>query len=233
VARRLLGALLVRRLGRELLVGRIVETEAYVGEADRACHAFAGRTARNAVMYGEPGHAYVYFVYGMHDMLNVVCRPAGEPEAVLVRALEPLQGLDGMRRRRRARRDLDLTSGPGKLCRAFAVTRALNGADLLGPVLWIAPGRRRRGERLGRGRRIGVDYAGPDADRELRFWLEGNAWVSRPAAGAGRGPRRSRRRSRSAATSPVEASSSTPAPASMRRTPSRRAAGPAMPMLAT
>lgn len=226
MARALLGTLLVRRRGATLLVGRIVETEAYVGEADRACHAFAGPTTRNAVMYGEPGHAYVYFVYGMHDMLNVVCRPAGEPEAVLVRAVEPLFGLEAMRRRRRARRDLDLANGPGKLCRAFAITRAQNGADLAGPELWIAPGWRRRGETLGRGPRIGVDYAGADAQRPLRFYLEGNPCVSRR-------PGASRRRRRSAPTSTVVANKSTAAPPRRRGTPARRAAGPAIPMLAT
>lgn len=199
VARDLLGCWLVHRPrgnGR-LLIGRIVETEAYVGERDRACHAHAGRTARNAIMYGPPGHAYVYFIYGMYDMLNVVCQPEGVPEAVLIRALEPLEGVEIMRRRRMRhgaarrtrgdavrgmRRDLHLASGPGKLCRALAVTRrAHDGMDLTTGTLWIASAARQRGERIARGPRIGVDYAGADALRLLRFWLAGNPHVSRPA----------------------------------------------------
>jgi DNA-3-methyladenine glycosylase len=183
VAKSLLGCVLSRRAGGEILSGRIVETEAYVGENDRACHAWPGRTARNAVMYGEPGHAYVYFIYGMYDMVNVVTRPPGCPEAVLLRALEPVRGIEAMRRLRRGvPRDRDLASGPGKLCRALHITRELNGADLLGPELWIAPGGMRPGERIARGPRIGVDYAGRDALRPLRFFIEGNPHVSRPSA---------------------------------------------------
>ncbi len=183
VARDLLGCWLVHRPRRNggLLIGRIVETEAYVGERDRACHAHAGRTARNAVMYGRPGHAYVYFIYGMYDMLNVVCQPEGCPEAVLIRALEPVEGVEIMRRRRRTRRDVELANGPGKLCRAFGITRRRHDAlDLGDGVLWIAAAARRRGERVLRGPRIGVDYAGADALRPLRFWLAGNPHVSRP-----------------------------------------------------
>jgi DNA-3-methyladenine glycosylase len=194
VARALLGCLLVRRLpasaGGGLLAGRIVEAEAYVGEEDRACHAHTGKTRRNAVMYGPPGHAYVYFIYGMYDMMNVVCQPEGRPEAVLLRALEPVHGVDAMRRRRRtARRDTDLASGPGKLCRALAITRAQNGLDLCGDRLWIAPApafigadARRHAERnetIATGPRIGIDYAGADAALPLRFWLAGNPHVSR------------------------------------------------------
>jgi DNA-3-methyladenine glycosylase len=185
VARNLLGCLLVHRPGGNgrQLIGRIVETEAYVGERDRACHAHAGPTPRNAVMYGPPGHAYVYFIYGMYDMLNVVCRPEGVPEAVLIRALEPLEGVETMRRRRRVRLDTHLTSGPGKLCRAFGLTRRLHdGMDLTGGVLWIASGPRQRGEAIARGPRIGVAYAGADALRALRFWLDGNPHVSSPQA---------------------------------------------------
>jgi len=185
VAKRLLGCVLVRRWTQgaktHLLAGRIVETEAYVGEADRASHAHAGPTARNAVMYGPAGCAYVYFIYGMYDMMNVVCRAPGQPEAVLIRALEPVAGLETMRALRRSRRDRDIASGPGKLCRALLITRALNGSDLNGAPLWIEPGRPRRQERVRRGPRIGVEYAGRDALRHLRFFLHDNPHVSRPA----------------------------------------------------
>jgi DNA-3-methyladenine glycosylase len=179
VARDLLGCLLVRRLDDDLLVGRIVESEAYVGEEDKACHARHGKTARNAVMYGEPGHAYVYFVYGVHDMLNVVCQPRGRPEAVLLRALEPLQGLERMRRLRGVQALTALASGPGKLCRALKVTRRENGTDLCGDTLWIAAGGLAANEKVRRSARIGVDYAGPDAKRLRRYYVDGNSHVSR------------------------------------------------------
>lgn len=183
VARALLGCVIVRQLppaaGGQLLAGRIVETEAYAGEGDRACHAHAGRTVRNAVMYGPPGHAYVYFIYGVHDMMNVVCNVTGTPEAVLVRALEPLHERAAMRTLRGVQRDRDVASGPGKLCRALAITRALNGHDLCAPPLWIAAGTPAPGERIRRGPRIGVDYAGPDAKRPWRFYLAPNPHVSR------------------------------------------------------
>jgi DNA-3-methyladenine glycosylase len=192
VAVALLGCWLVRRDsergGGGFLAGRIVETEAYAGETDRACHASVGRTTRNGVMYGPPGHAYVYFIYGMYDMMNVVCQPPGMPEAVLLRALEPACGIDSMLERRGVRRERDIASGPGKLCRAFGITRLLNGVDLRGAELWIAPGTLRSGERIRRGPRIGVDYAGPDARRPYRYWIADNPHVSRDGA-----PRRSAR----------------------------------------
>jgi len=188
VARELLGCLLVRRLGDEVLTGRIVETEAYVGEEDQACHARHGKTLRNGVMYGEPGHAYVYFVYGVHDMLNVVCQPAGRPEAVLLRALEPVRGLDRMRQLRGVQALTSLTSGPGKLCRALGVTRRENGVDLCGDTLWIGAGGLVRGERIRRSARIGVAYAGRDASRLRRYYVDGNPHVS-PSPG----PRERRR----------------------------------------
>ncbi len=183
VARGLVGSILYRGLGRQVLAGRIVETEAYVGEKDRACHAWRGPTRRNAVMYGPPGHAYVYFIYGMYDMLNVVCQPRGRPEAVLLRAVEPLQGIALMRRHRDVQRLTALASGPGKLCRAFGITRRHDGADLRGAALWIGPGVLRPNERIARSPRIGVDYAGADAARLLRFYLLGNPHVSRPGPG--------------------------------------------------
>jgi len=133
VARQLLGQRLVRVLEGERLSGRIVETEAYIGEADLACHAARGLTPRTAVMFGPPGRAYVYFIYGMHHCLNVVTEQAGFAAAVLIRALQPLEGLAAMRSHRFDRSDgqrLRLTDGPGKLCQALQITRELNGVDL-------------------------------------------------------------------------------------------------------
>ncbi|MFL7790541.1 MAG: DNA-3-methyladenine glycosylase [Anaerolineae bacterium] len=130
VARELLGQRLVRVLEGKRLSGRIVEVEAYVGEEDQACHARSGRTERNASMYGLPGCAYVYFIYGMHHCLNVVTEQEGFPAAVLVRALEPLEGIDVMRARRGGRTEVELVSGPARLCQALAIDRQFDGADL-------------------------------------------------------------------------------------------------------
>ncbi|MGC1363378.1 MAG: DNA-3-methyladenine glycosylase [Silvibacterium sp.] len=134
VARGLLGKVLARRLDGEWLLGRIVETEAYFGQDDPAAHAFAGKTARNAVLFGPPGFAYVYFIYGMHSCLNVSCEPEGEAGGVLIRALEPVAGLATMARLRGLSAEAkprQLTSGPGRLCHALGITRAVhNGLDM-------------------------------------------------------------------------------------------------------
>ena len=182
VARKLLGKLLVRAGSGagELLVGRIVEVEAYFGESDPAAHSFAGKTARNAVLFGPPGHAYVYFVYGMHFCLNVSCEAEGRAGCVLFRALEPIAGLEAMVTARGlpAGRAAVLTSGPGRLCQAFGVTRVRdNGADLTAPEselqiqddgfvandILVTP-------------RIGITK---DASRPARFLLAGNPFVSK------------------------------------------------------
>ena len=140
VARDLIGAILEHRVSRRILRGRIVETEAYLGEHDPACHAAAGRTRRTDPLYGPPGTAYVYFVYGMHWCVNAVTRAAGLPGAVLIRAVEPLEGIEFMRRRRAsARGNADLCNGPAKLCQAFAIDGKQNRADLVrGPLRILA-----------------------------------------------------------------------------------------------
>jgi DNA-3-methyladenine glycosylase len=174
VAPDLVGSLLVRREGKKTRVGRIVETEAYVGEHDLACHARAGRTARTEVMYGEPGHAYVYLIYGVHPMLNAVCGPGGDANAVLIRAAEPVPGELPL---------LHSATGPGNLCKAFDIGLAMNRDDLCDPdaALFIAPrpeGARKPG--LWRGPRVGVDYSGEWASRKLRFCDRDSPHVSRP-----------------------------------------------------
>ncbi len=139
VARDLLGCRLVRILpGGQRLSGIITETEAYIGESDQASHASVGRTARNAVMYGPPGYAYVYLIYGVHHCLNVVTEEEGFPAAVLIRSLQPEEGIEMMRKHRLGRPDSELTNGPGKLCQALRIDRTLNGADLVaGETLFI------------------------------------------------------------------------------------------------
>ena len=175
-ARALLGAVLVRDLDGERLSGRIVEVEAYLGVIDAACHSFKGETARNAVMFGPPGRAYVYFIYGFHHCLNVVTRPEGMPEAVLIRALEPLEGLERMRENRKGRDNL--TSGPGVLCQALEIDRAFNGHDLRKSPLKLVRGTPVPGEQVRTSPRIGVAYAGEAAAWPLRFFVQGNRFVS-------------------------------------------------------
>ncbi len=130
VARELLGQRLVRVIDGERLSGLIVETEAYIGEEDRACHASHGRTPRTEVMYGPPGQAYIYFIYGMYHCLNVVTDRVGFPAAVLIRGIQPQEGIEYMRRNRGFRREGELTNGPGKLCQALTIDRSLNALDL-------------------------------------------------------------------------------------------------------
>jgi DNA-3-methyladenine glycosylase len=175
VARKLLGKLLVRTGGGEPRVGRIVEVEAYFGEADAAAHSFAGKTERNAVLFGPGGHAYVYFIYGMYYCLNVSCERAG---GVLFRALEPLYGLQAMAKARGLETPLALTSGPGRLCQAFGITRASdNGTDFTSPAsnLQIQDDGFKAGKILVTPR-IGITK---DADRPARFLLAGNPFVSK------------------------------------------------------
>ena len=183
VARDLLGCVLWRRLDGMLLGARIVETEAYLGANDAASHARGGlRSTRNASMYLQGGHAYVYFTYGMHWCMNVVTQEDGVAEAVLLRAAEPLAGIDEMRElRAKARRDIDLMSGPGKICMAMAIDRALDGERLDGSRLYITS---RDIDVLADdivvSPRVGIDNSGEAAHWPLRFYLRGNANVSRP-----------------------------------------------------
>jgi DNA-3-methyladenine glycosylase len=160
--------------------GRIVEVEAYHGANDAASHAFRGLTPRTAVMFGPPGHLYVYFTYGMHWCANVVCGPEGEAAAVLIRALEPMSGVEAMRRARPAARfDRELCNGPAKLCQALGITGSRNGVDLLdqdGPVRLVDDGTPPP-RRPGRGTRIGIKEA---ADKPWRYWVPGSTGLSRP-----------------------------------------------------
>jgi DNA-3-methyladenine glycosylase len=172
----LLGAVLEHRSADGTVRGRIVETEAYLGPHDPACHAAAGLTARTRTLHGPPGTAYVYFIYGMHWCFNAVTREAGHGSAVLIRALEPLSGLDLMRHRRGVDRDVDLTSGPARLCDAFDLTRAQDGARLDRGPLRILRGIEVPDEDVVVSPRIGIRKA---ADWPLRFHIRGNRFVSR------------------------------------------------------
>src|SRR6185503_13366973 len=182
VAPRLLGHWLVRRTEDGLSGGLIVETEAYLAD-DPACHAFQRETVRNRAMYGPPGHAYVYFIYGNHWCFNAVCRPAGVAEAVLVRAMDSSVGVEWMQARRATERAVELTNGPAKLCQALAIDRSIDTVDLCGAASAVFigenPGRPSLLEQLGpvvTTTRIGITKA---ADRRLRFYLNGSPYVSK------------------------------------------------------
>ena len=176
VARELIGMHLVHDDGTTRRVGRIVETEAYCGPQDLAAHSSRGHTARTHVMFGPPGYAYVYLIYGMWNCLNVVTATAGKPHAVLLRALAPVQNV------------AEPSWGPGLLCRAMHIDRRLNAADLCGETLWLAPpGAGAQAPRIGRATRIGVDYAGHWARRLWRFFDRDSAYVSTMTASERRG----------------------------------------------
>ncbi|MDX6766915.1 MAG: DNA-3-methyladenine glycosylase [Candidatus Methylacidiphilales bacterium] len=181
IARTLLGKRLCTHIGGVVTSGRIVETEAYGGITDRASHAFGGRrTTRTETMYAAGGLAYVYLCYGLHHLFNVVTGPEGRPDAVLVRAVEPLEGVEVMLRRRRmesaARR---LTAGPGVMSQALGITTAIDRCDLRGDRVWIVDdGVSVAGADVVCSPRVGVDYAGEDARRPWRFRIRGHRFTS-------------------------------------------------------
>ena len=181
IARDLLGKkLVVPHRNGSRVAGIIVETEAYRGPEDRASHAYNGRrTPRTETMYGIGGTAYVYFVYGMYNQFNVVTGVEDTPHAILVRAVEPIEGLDIMQRRRRGRSEYELTSGPGRLCLAMGIDRKLDKADLLGDRVWIEEGTSVSPRQIARGPRIGIDYAEKWITKPWRFWVRDNPFVSR------------------------------------------------------
>jgi DNA-3-methyladenine glycosylase len=179
IARKLLGKILVRRLNGKNLAGKIVETEAYVGPEDLACHASKGRTPRTAIMFENGGRAYIYMIYGVYFCLNAVTEPEGHPAAVLIRAIEPIEHVAAMRKLRgNPRREQDIASGPGKLCMAMGIDKRLNGASLAGETLWIED-RKLTVDEIAASPRVGVDYAGEYKDKPWRFYIPGNPHVSR------------------------------------------------------
>jgi DNA-3-methyladenine glycosylase len=181
IARELLGKVLFTRIKGVVTAGKIVETEAYSWK-ERGCHAYRARkTARNAVMFEDGGLAYVYLCYGIHFLFNVVTNREDVPEAVLIRALEPLTGVEEMKLRRSIfTKDIHLTSGPGKLTKALGIGRTFNGKSLRDDEIWIEDSGMKVAQRnIVTSERIGIDYAGEDARLPWRFTIEGNAWVSK------------------------------------------------------
>ena len=180
LARKLLGCLLVHRTSDGVAGGMIVEAEAYVGAVDKACHAYRNRSERTEIMYHDGGYAYVYLIYGMHYCFNVVTGPSGEGNAVLVRALEPVIGLDLMRKRRQTNQLQNLCSGPGKVCQALAVTKEQYGLDLCDPSspLRLVRFRSIPDDRITSSPRINVAYAEEAAAWPWRFYVKDNMYVS-------------------------------------------------------
>lgn len=169
VAQQLIGkTLVVNKPGQPKRVGRIVETEAYLGPHDLAAHSSKGVTARTQIMFGEPGHVYVYLIYGMHHCMNLVSGPVGSGSGILLRALEPIEGI------------LLPTNGPGRLCKALGVTRADYGTDVCEDQIYVLDTPLAQGEQIEKSPRIGVDYAGEWAHELLRFSMKNNPYVSKP-----------------------------------------------------
>ncbi len=182
VARDLLGVYLVKPAGRNILAGKIVEVEAYLGEKDPASHAYRGKSMRNEVMFRMGGYLYVYFTYGMHFCCNVVTEEEGLGRAVLLRAIEPISGIAQMKRNRNfdpgRMNEYQLTNGPAKLCEAFGISRGDNGTDLLGDDVFISRGPGRgSAQRIARSTRIGISAG---TEHQWRFTIRDNPWVSRP-----------------------------------------------------
>ncbi len=182
VARELLGQRLVRMVNGHRLSGLIVETEAYIGQADTACHANKGRTPRTEVMFGPPAQSYVYLIYGMYHMLNIVTEQAEFPAAVLIRAIDPLEGVARMQAHRpNITKPILLTNGPGKLCQALAIDKALDNWDItLGQRLWLEPEPPLLDSAITCGPRVGLTTALPkDKAAPWRFWVQHNRFVSK------------------------------------------------------
>lgn len=186
VARELLGKILVHKTGGQELRAIIVETEAYGGIPDKAAHSYGGKkTPRTKIMFGDPGFSYVYLIYGIYNCFNIVVAKEGDPQAVLIRALEPLEGLETMaiNRYNRAYQELSqkqiygLTNGPGKLCMAMNIDKSLNGEDLSQDTLYLEAGKEEE-QKIVRAKRIGIDYAQEAKDYLWRFYLRDNPFVS-------------------------------------------------------
>jgi len=184
IGKELLGKLLVvPTASGKRVSGMIVETEGYLGTDDKAAHGYGGRrTDRNEITYAPGGNVYVFFVYGMYFQLNIVTGEADSPHVILIRAVEPVEGIEIMRERRGAMTDTNLTSGPGKLCIAFAIDRGLNGQHLLGDKIWIEDHMPIADEDVESGPRIGIDYAEEFVEMPWRFWVRGNQFVSKGKA---------------------------------------------------
>ncbi len=179
IAKELLGKVLFSKVSNRLTSGMIVETEAYSWR-EKGCHAYGNKmTARNASMFNMGGCAYVYLCYGIHNMVNIVTNEEGVADAILIRALEPIDGIDIMKERIGIASEKRITSGPGKLAKAMGIDRSFDGKDLTGKSIWIADGMEIKRKQIESTHRIGIDYAGEDALLPWRYYVNDNAWVSK------------------------------------------------------
>lgn len=182
LAPQLLGKVLIHRSPEGITAGRIAEVEAYAGPEDKGAHSYGGRkTPRTQIQYGPGGFSYVYFIYGFHSCFNIVAGPEGAPQVVFIRALEPLEGLDLMKRRRGLEKPEDLCNGPGKLCAAMGISKEQYGLDLLGNVLFLEDRPAVPPESVWVSPRINIDYAGEWAEKPWRFYQKGDRFVSKVA----------------------------------------------------
>ncbi len=181
IAENLLGSLLCTNINNKLVSGRIVEVEAYLGVTDKASHAYGGkRTKRTETMFRQGGIAYIYLIYGLYSLFNVVTSAEGIPHAILIRALEPVNGIDIMMERRKTEKILSLTSGPGKLCTALNLTRDQNSINLTGDTVWLEqPDKIVPGNEIIHSKRIGIDYAEEYKEKLWRFYIKNNPNVSK------------------------------------------------------
>lgn len=181
IAEDLLGATLHTNIENEVISGKIVELEIYLGRTDKASHAYGGRrTKRNEVMYHKGGIAYIYLIYGLHSLFNIVIGKENDAIAILIRALEPVNGIEIMEKRRDTNNVLNLTSGPGKLCAALKISGEQNGISLTGETIWIEPPAEKVPDnKIIRAKRIGIDYAEEDKDKLWRFYIKDNPFVSK------------------------------------------------------
>ncbi len=181
VAKDLLGKNLVRKSLSGKTVGKIVETEAYLGKEDPASHTYKGkRTERNEILFGPPGHAYVYLIYGMYHCFNIITGKEGKSEGVFIRALEPVQGTKLMKERREKEDKSELTNGPGKLCMAMDIDKGLDGEDITGDKLYVTRKVNQEKVKIIKAKRVNIDYAGEAKEWKLRFLIENNPFVSEP-----------------------------------------------------
>lgn len=179
VAQQLLGQYLVREINGKKLIGKITETEAYCGPHDLACHASKGRTPRTEVMFGKAGFSYVYMIYGMYNCLNIVTEKVDSPAAVLIRSLEPVEGIELMKKSRGQNTINNLTTGPGKLCQALSITKEHNNLDATKTsMLYIRKGTHIKPSQIVKKKRIGIDYAGAYKDKLWRFYIKNNNFIS-------------------------------------------------------
>lgn len=180
VAQDLLGKFLIRKIGNKQLVGMITETEGYCGSNDLASHASKGKTPRTEIMFGNPGYSYIYLIYGMYNCLNIVTEHKNYPAAVLIRSIEPIEGIEYMKKQRKTDNELNLTTGPGKLCQAFQIDKKLNNKAVFKKgLIWVEDRGNLKSSQIIKAKRVGIYYAKEYRDKLWRFYIKDNIYISK------------------------------------------------------